>query len=140
MIVPNNICRKIERYFYDFNDLIEVMDIEEEDIIFGVKEGAQDGGKSNAVNKNTEQRALKLIERTEKNKEALEWVSIIKATLDHFKNTEYEKFIKMNYMQQLRKIKIMRELAIENTTFYKRREDIVTYAYCKAIERGIITL
>lgn len=140
MIVPNNVCRKIERYFYDYQDLIELIGIEESDIIYGTKEGYQDGGRSNAVTKTTEQRAIKLIERGEKKKEEIEWLSIIKATLDHFKNTEYEKFINMNYIQQLRKIKIMRELAIENTTFYKRREDVVTYAYCKAIERGIITL
>lgn len=140
MIVPNNICRKIERYFYNYEDIIELREIDEEDIIFGTRTGDTDGGRSNAVSHQTEQRALKLIDKTEKSKEEIEWVGIISATIEHFKNTEYEKFITMNYIKQFRKLKIMRELAIENTTFYKRREDIITYAYCKAIERGIVTV
>lgn len=140
MIVPNNICRKIERYFYNYEDIIELREIDEEDIIFGTRTGDTDGGRSNAVSQQTEQRALKLIDKTEKSKEEIEWVGIISATIEHFKNTEYEKFITMNYMRQYRKVKIMRELAIENTTFYKRREDIITYAYCKAIERGIVAV
>lgn len=138
MIVPDHIVKKIERYFYEYENLTKLIDTEQEDIIFGSRCGEQDGSRSNAISKSTEKRALKLIDHADKNKEQLNWIEVVSHTIDHFKNTEYEKFIEMNYIKQYRKIKIMKALAIENTTFYNRRSDVITYAYCRAIAKDMV--
>lgn len=140
MVIPKHVYKKIEKYLYEYNDLKEVHEIDEADILFGKKTGSLDGGKTNRISKSTEDRALKLIEENEKYILEKKWLKVIKKTIEHFKGTENEQIIKLNYIQQVRINKILRDAHIERSTFYNRKNDVITYAAFQALDIGLVTM
>jgi hypothetical protein len=134
MILDKNVCKKIEYYLYNYESEHEQLELEEDDIIFGVKSGIVEGGRSNLVNSKTENSALMLIEKRKDN----EWLGVIESVLDKFKGTEYEQIIEFTYKEQFRVAKILRKLALEKTAYYEKRNDIIVYAALKATERGLV--
>lgn len=140
MIVPKNIYKKIEKYLYEYNDLKETYEIDEADIVYGIKCGPVDGGRSNKISKSTEDRALKLIEENEKYATEIKWIQVIKKTIDHFKGKEHERIIHLNYIQQIRLTKILQDLALEKSAFYNKKNDVITYATFQALDAGLVTM
>lgn len=134
MILDKEICKKIEYYLYNYESEHEQLELEKEDIIFGVKSGFIDGGRSNLMGSKTEMSALKLIE----NRKDSQWLEVIESVLDKFKGTEYEQIIELTYKEQYRVPKILRKLAMEKTAYYEKRNDIITYAAFKATEKGLV--
>jgi hypothetical protein len=134
MILDKNVCKKIEYYLYNYESEHEQLELEEDDIIFGVKSGIVDGGRSNRISSKTESSALKLIEKRKDN----EWMEVIKSVLDKFQGTEYEKVIELTYKEQYRVPKILKRLALEKSAYYEKKNDIIIYAAFKATEKGLV--
>lgn len=134
MILDKNVCKKIEYYLYNYENQHEQLEIETEDIIFGVKSGPIEGGRSNQISSKTESSALKLMERRKDS----EWLDVVESVLDKFRGTEYEQIIELTYKEQYRVPKILRRLALEKSAYYEKRNDIITYAALKATERGLV--
>lgn len=68
------------------------------------------------------------------------WKEVIEQVINHFKDTIYGKIIELNYFQQYRLTKIFTLLAIERTTYYDLRQDIIYYVAFKAQEKGLIKI
>lgn len=134
MILDKNICKKIEYYLYNYEAEHEQLEIAEEDIIFGVKSGTLEGGRSNQISSKTEESALKLIEYRKDS----QWLDVVASVIAKFKGTEYEQIIELTYKEQYRVPKILRRLAFEKTAYYEKRSDIIMYAALKATERGLV--
>lgn len=66
------------------------------------------------------------------------WKEVIEQVVSHFKDTMCEKIIELNYFKQYKLTKIFTLLAIEKTTYYDLRQDIIYYAAFKAQEKGLI--
>jgi hypothetical protein len=134
MILDKGLCKKIEYYLYNYQAECEQMELLEEDIIFGVKTGIVEGGRSNTVSSKTENSALKLLEKRKDN----EWIEVVECVLEKFKGTEYGEIIKLTYKEQYRVTKILRILALEKSAYYEKKNDILTYAALKATELGLV--
>ena len=67
-----------------------------------------------------------------------EWKEVIEQVINHFIDTIHGKIIELNYFQQYRITKIFTLLAIEKTTYYDLRQDIIYYAAFKAQDKGLI--
>lgn len=133
MILDKNLCKKIEYYLYNYEEEYEQLQLAEDDIIFGVKSGPIEGGRSNRVSNKTEDSALRLIEKRKDN----EWLQVVESVLKRFKGSEYEQIIELTYKEQYKVPKILRRLALEKSAYYEKRNDIITYAALKATERGL---
>lgn len=140
MILDKHTYKKIEKRLYEYDDLKEEIEIEEENIIYGSKNGTCDGGMGNAIAKSTEQRALKLIESNKRNEQDKAWIEVIDEVVGKFKDTEHEKIIDLQYRKQLRIQKILNSLHIEKSTYYDKKNDIIIYTALKAAEKGILKI
>lgn len=140
MVIPKHVYKKIEKYLYEYSELKDMHEIDEADILFGKKTGISDGGKSNKVNKSTEDRALKLIEENEKYAIEKKWLNVIAKTIAHFKGTDCEQIITLNYIEQIRLNKILIDVHMEKSAFYNRKNDIIIYATFQALNDGLVTM
>lgn len=136
MILEKDIIRKIEYYFYNYEQEHEQLEILTEDIIYGVQTGFVEGSRGNAISNKTANSALELMDK--KNIEKEQWLDVVSKTINRFKNTEYEGIFNLTYKEQYRLPKILRVLAIEKSCYYDKRNDIILYAAFKATEKGLI--
>jgi len=140
MIIPQEVCKKIERYLFNSFEVKEQLQIEIEDATFGVKSrhlGEETGGgMSNGYSSKTEDAALKIIEIKES--EDAKWCELIEEILNELKNTEFEKVVDLTFNKQYRIPKIVRLLNMDRSTYYNKRNDIVMYVALKASEKGLL--
>lgn len=142
MIIPTNVCKKIERYLFNSFEVKEQLQIEIEDATFGVKSrhlGEETGGgMSNAYSSRTEDAALKIIDIKES--EEAKWCALVDEIIKEFMSTEFEQIIDLTFNKQYRIPKIVRLLNMDRSTYYNKRNDIVTYVALKASERGLLKI
>ncbi len=138
MILEKDIIRKIEYYFYNYEQEHEQLEILTEDIIYGVQTGFVEGSRGNAISNKTANSAMELMDK--KNIEKEQWLDVVSKTINRFKNTEYEGIFNLTYKEQYRLPKILRVLAIEKSCYYDKRNDIILYAAFKATEKGLIKI
>lgn len=136
MILEKDIIKKIEYYFYNYEQEYEQLEILTEDIIYGVQMGFIEGGKSNAISSKTENSALELMDQKHEEKE--KWLKVVEETKARFKDTEYEGVFNLTYKEQYKLPKILRILAMEKSCYYDKRNDIILYAAFKATEKNLI--
>ncbi|MHC1750774.1 MAG: hypothetical protein AB9856_21075 [Cellulosilyticaceae bacterium] len=137
MILDKEIYKKIEYYFYNYEQECEALEMMEEDIIWGSKTEMIGGSRGNQISNKTERSALKLADP--KQQETKIWLQVVDAVMNKFKDTEYEKIIKFTYEEQYKLPKILRLITMEKSAYYDRRNDIIIYAALKATERGLVT-
>lgn len=138
MILEKDIIKKIEYYFYNYEQEYEQLEILTEDIIYGVQMGFIEGGKSNAIRSKTENSALELMDQ--KHEETEKWLKVVEETKARFKDTEYEGVFNLTYKEQYRLPKILRMLAMEKSCYYDKRNDIILYAAFRALEKRVLSM
>ena len=140
MIIPTDVCKKIERYLFSSFEMKEQLQIEIEDATYGVNSkhlGEETGGgMSNGYSSRTEDAALKIIDIKES--EEAKWCALIDEIIKEFKNTEFEKIIDLTFNKQYRIPKIVRLLSMDRSTYYNKRNDIVIYVALRASEKGLL--
>lgn len=138
MILEKDIIRRIEYYFYNYEQEHEQLEILTEDIIYGVQVGFVDGSRGTAISNKTANSAIELMDK--KNVEKEKWIEVVSDTINRFKDTEYEGIFNLTYKEQYRLPKILRVLAMEKSCYYNYRNDIILYAAFKATEKGLIKI
>ncbi|QEH67279.1 hypothetical protein QTL86_19250 [Cellulosilyticum sp. ST5] len=136
MILEKDIIKRIEYYFYNYEQEYEQLELINEDIIYGVQAGFVDGSKGNAISSKTENSALELIDKRNEEKEC--WLNVVESVIERFEGTEYQGVFNLTYKDQYKLPKILRILAMEKSCYYDKRNDIITYAALKAAEKGLI--
>lgn len=138
MILEKDTIRKIEYYFYNYEQEHEQLELINEDIIYGIQSGFIDGSKGNAIRSKTENSAIDLIDK--RNTEKEHWLEVVESVVERFKDTEYQGVFNLTYKEQYKLPKILRILAMEKSCYYERRNDIIIYAALKAIEKRLIVV
>lgn len=138
MILDKKICKKIEYHLYNHNEHNEELQLEIEDIIYGVQSGYQEGSRGNEISNKTEKSALKLVEKDQDEK--TKWVSVVNSVIERFKGTEYEDIIQYTYKDQFKLQKILRLVNLRENAYYDRKNDIIMYTALKAVEKGLIKI
>lgn len=140
MILEKRIYKKIEHYLYSKFETAEQIEIDTEDIIYGCKSmhlGEETGGgNGNKNDSKVENAAIRLMELhdSEDNK----WLEVIDKAISFFKGTEYEKIIDYTYNRQIRVTKILMMLHLEKSSYYERRNDVITKVALIAASKGLI--
>jgi hypothetical protein len=140
MIIKQETCKRIERYLFSRFEIKEQLEIEIEDATYGVKTrhlGEEiGGGISNGYSSKVEDAALKILDIN--NSDDAKWCRLIDDVIKEFDNTEYKDVIELTFNKQYRIPKIVRLLNMDRSTYYNKRNDIVTYVALKASEEGLL--
>ena len=138
-VLDRKTYKKIEYYLYHFFEIRREVEQEKQDIIeAGSRDLTEWGGGISYHSDPTANRAIKLTrpELVEKEK----WLKVIEKVVQHFQGTEKGRLLQKKYFDELSNLHVMRELHIELTTFYRWREEIVTYTAMLAIQAGLIKI
>lgn len=66
------------------------------------------------------------------------WIKVVENTALKFNSTCKEKLIQKRYIERLELVNIMNELNIERATYFRWREEVLTYAALLAAQEGLI--
>ena len=138
-VLERQIYKKIEWHLYNyFNLKREVNEAKEEIINAGGRDLTEWGGGISYHSDPTALRAIKLTrpELIEKEK----WLKVIENTIQHFKGTEKGRLLQKKYFDELGEKQICRELHIERATYFRWREEIVTYTAMLALQEELINI
>nr|WP_302600305.1 hypothetical protein [uncultured Cellulosilyticum sp.] len=140
MILEKKFYKKVEHYLYKHYEVAEQLELQQEDIIHGVKMlhlGEETGGSMSTGNESkVERAALSLIELAET--EESKWVKTVEDVVSEFVDTEYERLIDLTYNKQIRVAKILRLLNMEKSTYYDKRNDVIIQVALRAAANGIM--
>lgn len=127
-IIENNLRR-----YYDFLEFIN----ENNDKILnstGVGEGS--GASKNSYSDVTGEKAIKLCEDTRIKK----WIRVIEKVIEKFNGTLTYEVLEGRYFKDKNITQIKNEIAVEQATIYRMREDIIIYTAMLAIQEGLISV
>jgi RinA family phage transcriptional activator len=138
-VLERQIYKKIEWHLYNyFNLKREVNEAKEEIINAGGRDLTEWGGGISYHSDPTALRAIKLTkpELIEKEK----WLKVIESTIKRYQGTEKGQLLQKKYFDELGEKHICQKLHIERATYFRWREEIVTYTAMLALQEGLISI
>ncbi|HHZ00002.1 MAG TPA: DUF1492 domain-containing protein [Tissierellia bacterium] len=139
MVLDRKTYKKIEYYLYHYFQIRQEVEREKQDIIEARgRDLAEWGGGMSYHSDPTASKAVKLArpELVEKEK----WLRVIEKTIQHFQGAEKGRLLQKKYFGELGEKQICRELHIERATYFRWREEIVTYTAMLALQEGLISM
>lgn len=136
-VLDKRIYKRIEWHLYNYHNLKREIEQEKQEII--EKSGrdiAEWGGGISFRSDPTASKGIKLTNPELVKKE--KWLKVIEKTIQHFQGTEKGRLLQKKYLDLLGERHICRELHIERTTYYRWREEIITYVALLATQHGLI--
>ena len=138
-ILARQTYKQIEWYLYNYHHLRrEVRESKENIIEAGGRDYSEYGGGQAFRSDPTANKAMKLCK-----KDIIEyekWLKIIKHVIKHYNGTPLGLLLQKRYFDEFGEIQICRELHIERSTYYRWREEIVTYTAMIAVQEGLIKI
>lgn len=138
-ILARQTYKQVEWYLYNYHKIKREVKISKEDIIEGGgRDLAEWGGGISYRSDPTASKAVRLCKEEIVNYER--WLKVIEHVIKHYNGTPLGLLLQKRYFDEFGEIQICRELHIERSTYYRWREEIVTYAAMIAVQEGLIKI
>ena len=137
MVLSKKIIFEIEWQLKRYKQLKEIVEDEKMDIILSSNKNF-DNFYSKTGGIYTDETGSKAIKICNSVSNEEKWVRIIEQAVNFFAGTGIDLFIVKKYFEKKSFEEVRKELNIERTTFYKWRQDIITYICLKAIQENLI--
>ena len=136
-MLDRNIYRKIEYHLYNYKGLRQEIEQQRKEAILGGRQaiGEAGGGRS----RHSDPTALKALELCRREiAETEKWLRVVEATISKYRGTDKQRLIDLKYSKGLNEIRICMELNIARRTYFRWRQDVITYAALVAAQKGMI--
>jgi hypothetical protein len=149
-VLEGTICKRIEHYISIENAIKEAVKEVRDNQLYGSRKPDMSGGGGHAfISDSTAIRGVLLADRIKcitvmlgKQEEAIlkpeEWLGVIGGTYNHFAGSSIPDFMQRRYKDNQDWKQTCAELYIERDTYYKWRDNVVTYAALLAVQHGLI--
>ena len=136
-LIDRKTYKKIEYYLYNYDKIKKKIEEYKQDIAEARSRdiGSSGGGRSHHSDP-TAIRALKLCRTSIVEDER--WLRIVEATLERYADTEKEQLIRLKYERGLNEVRVCMELNIARRTYFRWRQEVVTYTALVAAQEGLI--
>jgi len=138
--------KKVERYFYLYEKIVQAVEEARDNALYGTSHRDKTGGGGHCfLSDPTANRATTLadpIRRVEVDGEIIkrpeDWIKIVEMTRRRYSKTLMGEFIVRRYSRNEDVIKTCNEMAIDRSTYYNWREDIITFAAMACCQAGLM--
>lgn len=138
MVISKEVCRLIESHFYNHEQEKKELQRRKIEIAEEIVHALDATGIRGSMTSDPTFHKAKKIEKETALLQA--WVEVVQATIDHFKGTEYERFIHDVYNERTRYTQAERKMFVCRASFYNYREDVILYAALKACEKNLVSV
>lgn len=138
-VLERQTYKQVEWYLYNYFRLRrEVQEAKEDIVNSGGRDYMEYGGGQSYRSDPTASKAMRLCKDEITGYER--WLKVVEQVLKRYDGDPRGGLIQKKYFDELGEVQTCQELHIDRSTYYRWREDVVTYAAMLAIQEGLVKI